>query len=338
MKKLLFLIIFLFSFLVLFPKNTFAASCSQPNGFDQCTSDRLFQTCIDGQWQQHDCRTQSGADSSFYCVPRSSGSVSCIKGCQERGNVCQPPGACPAGTSASSTYYCSSGTSCCLPTTETCSNTANGTCKSSSDCSASNGTPASKNYECSGSSPICCLPGNPPPPPPDKEGCALCDQGYVWVSYTKKCVGYNYDTAMPDEKDPKEIQQCDSKKGEVCWNNGCGCGITDPCNQLSKPPDQPPACNNGSCDTAIGTINAKDFGSIAKILFQTILSIGAAIGVLLIIWAGYKMIISRGNPEALQGAREQLTAAIVGLLFIIFSLLILQVIGYNILGIKAFQP
>ncbi len=42
---------------------------------------------------------------------------------------------------------------------------------------------------------------------------------------------------------------------------------------------------------------------------------------------------SSGNPEKVQAAREQLTSAVVGLLFIIFSITILQVIGVDILHI-----
>jgi hypothetical protein len=42
---------------------------------------------------------------------------------------------------------------------------------------------------------------------------------------------------------------------------------------------------------------------------------------------------SQGKPEALQDAREQLTAAIVGLIFVILSFAILNIIGVNILKI-----
>jgi hypothetical protein len=45
------------------------------------------------------------------------------------------------------------------------------------------------------------------------------------------------------------------------------------------------------------------------------------------------MMTSTGNPEAIQEAKERITSAIVGLLFIIFSLVILQVIGVDILQI-----
>ncbi len=46
---------------------------------------------------------------------------------------------------------------------------------------------------------------------------------------------------------------------------------------------------------------------------------------------------SQGKPETLQQGRDQLIAAIVGLLFLIFSFVLLQTIGVDILklpGIK----
>ena len=46
--------------------------------------------------------------------------------------------------------------------------------------------------------------------------------------------------------------------------------------------------------------------------------------------------MSRGNPDKVNDAKEQLTAAIVGLLFIIFSLVFLEFIGLDILGIPNF--
>jgi hypothetical protein len=71
-------------------------------------------------------------------------------------------------------------------------------------------------------------------------------------------------------------------------------------------------------------------------IFGLILSLSGGIALLLIILSGYKILSSQGNPEALKGAREQLTAAIVGLLFVIFSIVILQIIGFNILRIPGF--
>ncbi len=96
----------------------------------------------------------------------------------------------------------------------------------------------------------------------------------------------------------------------------------------------------GSCksvDTAIGPIGTtpQDF---VKSVFSLILGLSGGIALLLIIYSGYKLMAARGNPEALQAARDQLIAAIVGLVFIIFSLVILQVIGVDILRIPGFGP
>lgn len=73
-------------------------------------------------------------------------------------------------------------------------------------------------------------------------------------------------------------------------------------------------------------------------LFAKILGIVGGLAVLLIIISGYKLMASQGNPEKVQGAKEQLTAAIIGLLFVIFSLVILHVIGYDILRLPGFNP
>ena len=45
---------------------------------------------------------------------------------------------------------------------------------------------------------------------------------------------------------------------------------------------------------------------------------------------------SQGNPEAVKAAQEMIVSAVTGLLFIIFSYVILQIIGADILGIPGF--
>lgn len=107
-------------------------------------------------------------------------------------------------------------------------------------------------------------------------------------------------------------------------------GVAPVCSKLNS---------NGTCaqvDTGLGTIGT-DPQSLIQSLFGLILSISGGIALLLIIISGYRVLASQGNPEALKGAKEQLTAAIVGLLFIIFALVILQIIGVDILHIPSFK-
>lgn len=89
-------------------------------------------------------------------------------------------------------------------------------------------------------------------------------------------------------------------------------------------------------DTALGSIDVKPEKFIEKI-FGILLGLSGGIALLLIIYSGYKLMLAQGNPEAIQGARETLTSAIVGLLFIIFSVVILRVIGVDILHIPGFK-
>lgn len=102
-------------------------------------------------------------------------------------------------------------------------------------------------------------------------------------------------------------------------------------------PTPPPVCINGVCQTAIGNIQTSAAGFVESIM-GFVLSIVGGIAVILIIISGYRLMVSQGNPENIKNARDQLTAAIIGLLFVIFALVILEIIGYNILGLPGFNP
>ena len=88
-------------------------------------------------------------------------------------------------------------------------------------------------------------------------------------------------------------------------------------------------------NTAIGEISTEPQGFVKRI-FSLVLGVAGGIALILIIISGYRFMASQGNPEAITNARQQLIAAIVGLLFIIFSFVILQIIGVDILRIPGF--
>lgn len=104
-------------------------------------------------------------------------------------------------------------------------------------------------------------------------------------------------------------------------------------------PAYTPCSNPAGCviHTAIGDIDATPAGLVQRI-FRFVLGIAGGIALILIMLAGYKYMTSRGNEEAVKAANEQLTSAIIGLVFIILSFVILQVIGADILKIPGFNP
>lgn len=97
--------------------------------------------------------------------------------------------------------------------------------------------------------------------------------------------------------------------------------------------------NTTSCleiNTAIGPINVSSFEGFVTTIFTFVLTIATFGGIIIIIYAGYVFMTSGGNKEKIAAARETLTSAIVGLLFIILSIVILEIIGVDILRIPGF--
>lgn len=66
-------------------------------------------------------------------------------------------------------------------------------------------------------------------------------------------------------------------------------------------------------------------------LFQNIigaaLNLAGVVALFFIIFSGFKYITSGGDPKQLEGARQTLTYAIIGLLIILFSFFIINVIA-----------
>jgi hypothetical protein len=87
--------------------------------------------------------------------------------------------------------------------------------------------------------------------------------------------------------------------------------------------------------TALGCINRDPQNIIERFIFLG-LSMGGGIALLMILAAGFMFSTSQGNPKQVESAKELITAAVTGLLFIIFSVVMLQFIGFSVLKIPGF--
>ena len=85
--------------------------------------------------------------------------------------------------------------------------------------------------------------------------------------------------------------------------------------------------------TALGCIPTDPRDFVAWLLARAI-GIGGGIAFLLMIWGGFQVITAAGDPDRLNAGKEVITSAIAGLLLIIFSLFLLELIGVDILGLK----
>lgn len=87
--------------------------------------------------------------------------------------------------------------------------------------------------------------------------------------------------------------------------------------------------------TAVGCIQ-RDPESIIQRLITVGLGMSGGVALLTFLAAGFIFSTSQGDPKAYGKAKEMMTASIVGIIFVIFSVTILQFIGYEILKIPGF--
>ncbi|MDO8570215.1 MAG: hypothetical protein Q7R97_01360 [Candidatus Daviesbacteria bacterium] len=88
--------------------------------------------------------------------------------------------------------------------------------------------------------------------------------------------------------------------------------------------------------TAIGCIPTEPTELINGII-KVAIAAGGGIALLLMIFGVFQMITSAGNPDGVKKGSEQITSAVLGLLFIIFAVMLLKIIGVDILQLPGFQ-
>jgi len=91
-----------------------------------------------------------------------------------------------------------------------------------------------------------------------------------------------------------------------------------------------------SINTAIGCIPAGDLNEFIAWLLGRVIFIASGIAFLLMAGGAIMYITSSGNPEKMKAGSELITSALSGLLFIIFSVFLLKLIGVDILQIPGF--
>lgn len=140
-----------------------------------------------------------------------------------------------------------------------------------------------------------------------------------------------------------------NKSSPSCERSATLTSTTTPNSNNNVPSSAPPVTGNNSSitcasdsngasiNTAIGCIPFNDQNALVGFILRWAIGIAGGIAFLLILIAGFQIISSRGDPKRLQAGQELMTSAIAGILLLIFSLVILRIIGFDILQIGAFQ-
>jgi len=91
--------------------------------------------------------------------------------------------------------------------------------------------------------------------------------------------------------------------------------------------------STGECETALGTIPTNPKAFAEKVLGIGI-GLGGGFAFILMVVGSIRVLTSSGDQQKLAGGRDQIVAAVAGLLFLIFSVLILEFIGVHIIGLS----
>ena len=126
---------------------------------------------------------------------------------------------------------------------------------------------------------------------------------------------------------------------DVCNTNMSMSANYDLCSQINKETEQYTACvdcfGSDGVWTAVGCIPSNP-ESVIKTIITIGLAAGGGIVLIMILVGSFMLSVSQGDPNKTKEAKEIITSAIIGLLFVIFSVTILQFIGVSILHIPGF--
>jgi hypothetical protein len=134
-------------------------------------------------------------------------------------------------------------------------------------------------------------------------------------------------TGVVRAQTPAPAEDIRDNLSKICDYAGTGQGKTD-CTDC--------ASNNGVW-TALGCIPTTP-QAVFTTTFTFGIGIAGGIAFLLILFGGFQVLTSAGNPEQLNAGQELISSAVAGLLLIIFSIFLLRLIGYDILRIPGFKP
>ena len=95
---------------------------------------------------------------------------------------------------------------------------------------------------------------------------------------------------------------------------------------------RPEPCGTAGIMTALGCIETTTAGFINTFLTFA-MGIAGGIAFLMMVFGAIRILTAAGNPESINSGREIIISALTGLLFIIFSVFLLHLIGIDIFGL-----
>lgn len=161
------------------------------------------------------------------------------------------------------------------------------------------------------------------------------DASYANISCINHTQADNLGCARPPS-DPYGNYNCNIE-GVVggAANGDCWCCpqvvlITYP---LTPMENMSPRCGQFGVNTAVGCIPLGDQNTFLKFVLGWAIGIAGGISLLLLIYSGFLIMTAAGDKRKLQSGKELLTAALAGIMLIVFSVFVLDFIGIRVFRI-----
>lgn len=328
MKKILAFVFSSLTAFILFSHSEIGAQSPTPNpGTYQCTS--TGSSCVVGA---NNCNSGFRPGSCGTFPNCTAGSITCE-------TIPIPTPTLPSG--GTGTFQCYGNVPCnvqnnCVPPYQP--GTCNTICSNGGNCILPTPTPTPGNCSAStkGSCTICGVPG---------AECVEIPVGPGAFDYRCHFTGRCGPPTAGGWRCDRTTSQCKQATAQEC--GACGCCLTsqaqcDATGCATLPTIVPAAPFGGFCaggfgiDTAIGCIPVTTGQAFAEFLLSWGIGVGGGIGFVLIVYAGFMIVTSAGNPQKIQAGKELLTAAIMGLMLLIGGAYLLDLIGIEILNIPGF--
>lgn len=94
---------------------------------------------------------------------------------------------------------------------------------------------------------------------------------------------------------------------------------------------------SGCIDKNTGVATLSCIWVVLQNIINALIVIAGVVAVFMIIWAGYKFVMSEGDPEKIANARKTLIYALAGLIFIFLSFFFLNAIA-KFTGVEQLTP
>ena len=129
---------------------------------------------------------------------------------------------------------------------------------------------------------------------------------------------------------------CDNVGGKKLCLNPSQCAKTGLCSSSATTGPNPIFCNGNEADginTALGCIKVGSGNDLITTILRLATGVGGGLALALILYGVFIVTTSAGSPDKLKAGSEIITSAIIGLIFILLSVFLVNLIGINILGI-----